>query len=179
VNPISGPGRGAIHKPDALAAKDHNVDTLECLDYIWRERRERMAEKKPVSRKLKSPGEQPVDENDERAGKHVVLELEWRQGFRDSLENHRARFKPMDSLENELLEDAVALWWRMQRAQAMETEMLELELQQEPEEDAPMTRIARAMGGCWTRSAWRSCADMKRACGDSIWRRWRICGSCS
>ena len=87
-----------------------------------------------------------MDENDERAGKHVVLELEWRQGFRDSLENHRARFKPMDSLENELLEDAVALWWRMQRAQAMETEMLELELQQEPEEDASLTRIARAMG---------------------------------
>src|SRR5438445_10723984 len=76
----------------------------------------------------------------------VLVGAETAEDFREVLDEHRARFRRQDQVESALLDDVAVLWWRMRRAQAIETEWLEHELEQE----APGNERAR-MGGAFGR----------------------------
>src|SRR5438067_12822356 len=67
------------------------------------------------------------------------------EAFEEVMREHRARFGGADEVEQAIVEDLTALWWRTRRAQEVETEWLEQEVGQEGDEDERV-RIARAMG---------------------------------
>jgi hypothetical protein len=89
--------------------------------------------KKPVSRARRSRGRRRAStpEADELLAQCVLVEGESAEGFRDVVEQHRARFGEVNEFESAMVEDAALLWWRMRRAHAVETEWLEQELEKE------------------------------------------------
>jgi hypothetical protein len=65
----------------------------------------------------------------------VVLPGESLEGFESFFAQHLDRFGPVDGVEEALIEEMVASYWRMRRAWAMETELMTSGLAAHPGED--------------------------------------------
>jgi hypothetical protein len=80
----------------------------------------------------------------------VVLDNESRPAFNTLLRQHEDRLQPVDGMELGMVEEMVSSHWRMRRAWAMETRMLENEIVPEPHAepeaaaDAELDRMAAA-----------------------------------
>jgi hypothetical protein len=63
----------------------------------------------------------------------VVLENESRETFQTLLDQHLDRLRPVDGVEVGMIEEMVASHWRLRRAWAMETRMLDNEIAAQPD----------------------------------------------
>jgi hypothetical protein len=73
----------------------------------------------------------------------IVMRDESPEGFESVLNDHVDRTQPADGVELGLVEEMVASHWRLRRAWAMETRLLENETAAQPPGD-PLDRIANA-----------------------------------
>jgi hypothetical protein len=62
----------------------------------------------------------------------VVLPGESLEGFQALFTQHLERFGPVDGVEEGMIEEMAAAYWRMRRAWAMETELLTQDLDSQP-----------------------------------------------
>ncbi len=75
--------------------------------------------------------------------RHIVMRDESPEGFEAVLKEHLDRLQPADGVEFGLFEELVASHWRLRRAWAIETRMLENETAAQTSGD-PLDRIANA-----------------------------------
>ena len=75
--------------------------------------------------------------------RHIVMRDESPKGFEAVLSEHLERLQPADGVEFGMVEEMVASHWRLRRAWALETRLLENEAAAQPAAD-PLDRIANA-----------------------------------
>ena len=75
--------------------------------------------------------------------RHIVMRDESTEGFQAVFNDHLYRLQPADGVEVGLVEEMVASHWRLRRAWALETRLLENEAAAQPSGDA-LDRIANA-----------------------------------
>src|ERR1700751_3357401 len=91
-------------------------------------------------------GKQRSSRNAVRHGllaRHVVMRDESPECFEELLHDHLDRLKPADGVESGMVEEMVASYWRLRRAWAIETRLLENETAAQPSGDR-LDRIANA-----------------------------------
>lgn len=71
----------------------------------------------------------------------IVLGNESREGFDALMAEYLARFGPVDAVELGMIEEMVAAFWRIRRAWAMETRLLDSSLENQPPGDE-LSRLA-------------------------------------
>lgn len=64
--------------------------------------------------------------------KCIVLEIESHENFESLLQQHVDRFQPADGVEFGMIEDMCAAYWRLHRAWAIETRMLDKQVAIQP-----------------------------------------------
>jgi hypothetical protein len=77
----------------------------------------------------------------------LVLEDESSEAFQALLAQHIERLQPVDGLELGMIEEMVAAWWRMRRAWAIETHMLDTATADPAADATPLDRITTAFTG--------------------------------
>ena len=75
--------------------------------------------------------------------RHTVLPTERRESFDASIRSYYSRIQPQDDLEESLVDDMAGAYWRIQRLSAIETYMMNREIEDQPF-DHPMDRLAGA-----------------------------------
>jgi hypothetical protein len=75
--------------------------------------------------------------------RHIVMRDESPEGFEAVMTDHLDRLQPADGMEFGMVEDMVASHWRLRRALAIETRMLDNEAAAQPAAD-PLDRITNA-----------------------------------
>src|SRR5437016_10063718 len=78
--------------------------------------------------------------------RHVVMSDESPEGFQEVLNDHLDRLQPAGGMESGMVEEMVASYWRLRRAWAIETRLLENETAAQPAGDR-LDRIANAFTG--------------------------------
>lgn len=73
----------------------------------------------------------------------IVMRDESPEAFEAVMNQHLDRLQPVDGMEASLIEEMVASHWRLRRAWAMETRLLENEVSAQPSTD-PLDRLANA-----------------------------------
>jgi hypothetical protein len=89
----------------------------------------------------------------------VVLPEESAESFEAMLCQHLDRFHPADGVEFAMVEDLAAAYWRMRRAWAVETAMLEGALHNQPPEGAGANPSGEAASVARLAAAFRSLAS--------------------
>ena len=84
-------------------------------------------------------GIQRSSQNARRHGllsKCVVLDEECKETFESLLGQYEARFQPADDIEFGMIEEMISSYWRLRRAWAIETRLLEDQITGKPVDDA-------------------------------------------
>ena len=75
--------------------------------------------------------------------RHIVLREESQEGFKEVWDDHITRLHPAEGTERGMVEEMVASYWRLRRAWAMETRMLQNETASQAAGD-PLDRMTDA-----------------------------------
>jgi len=78
--------------------------------------------------------------------KHIVMHNESPEGFEAVMKDHLTRLQPADGVELGMVEELVASYWRLRRAWAIETRLLENETEAQASGDS-LDRMAKAFTG--------------------------------
>ena len=80
--------------------------------------------------------------------KHIVMRDESPEGFEAVMTDHLTRLQPADGVELGMVEEMVASYWRLRRAWAIETRLLENQIE---------AQTSRRLSGSHDQSFLRSC----------------------